>query len=239
MRNETRMLRPANREVAGMFDRISHTYDFLNRFFSLGVDRRWRALAIRHLGLKPGLRMLDCSAGTGDMALSALDHEPQVKTVLLDPAQAMLQVADSKAGITPPRQYRLVRGAAEGLPFADASFDRFTVAFGIRNFADLEYGMRELHRVLRPGGRGAILEFTPDRAPVIDHVFRWYMVAVMQTVGALVSRDRHAYAYLSRTVQSFATSAELQEMFTQVGFHCRENRRLSLGIARLFILERP
>ncbi len=164
---------------------------------------------------------------------------PKVQTVLLDPAQAMLQVADGKAGTIPPRQYRLVRGVAEGLPFHDETFDRFMVAFGIRNFADLEVGMQELFRVLRPGGKGVILEFTPDRSPVIDHAFRWYMFAVMRTVGALISRDRGAYAYLTRTVQGFSTSGQLQDLITKVGFVCRENRRLSLGIARLIILERP
>lgn len=229
---------PASREIAGMFDRISRSYDFLNHFFSLGTDRRWRNSAIRRLALSEGCRVLDCGAGTGDMSLIALHHCPGVSTVLLDPAQAMLGVADSKAGTVPPKNFCLVRGVAECLPFADGTFDRFMVAFGIRNFVDLEQGMKELHRTLLPGGMGAVLEFTPDRKPLINRVFRWYMAHVMTPFGALISRDRDAYGYLSRTVEGFSTSAQLVDLFAKVGFSCRENRRLSLGVARLFVLEK-
>ena len=221
-----------------MFDRISRSYDFLNHFFSLGTDRRWRRLAIQSLHLSSGHKLLDCSAGTGDMALTALREVPEVHAVLLDPAQEMLKIAGGKTGTIPATQIRLVRGVAETLPFAGETFDRFMVAFGIRNFASLEEGMRELHRTLKPGGHGAILEFTPDRASGIDRVFRWYMRCIMQPVGALISRDREAYSYLSRTVQGFATSSELLDLFERVGFVCRESRRLSLGVARLFVLEK-
>jgi demethylmenaquinone methyltransferase/2-methoxy-6-polyprenyl-1,4-benzoquinol methylase len=229
---------PASREIAGMFERISRSYDFLNHFFSLGTDRRWRNAAIRRLSLQPGYSILDCGAGTGDMALTALDHCPGARAVLLDPAQAMLMIADSKAGTISPNDYELVRGVAESLPFREETFDRFMVAFGIRNFVNLERGIQELHRTLKPGGIGAVLEFTPDRERLINRAFRWYMAHVMAPIGGLISRDRDAYRYLSRTVESFSTSAELTTLFTATGFVCRENRRLSLGIARLFILEK-
>jgi demethylmenaquinone methyltransferase/2-methoxy-6-polyprenyl-1,4-benzoquinol methylase len=159
-----------------MFDRIACTYDLLNHLLSLNRDRRWRRLAIRRLLLAPGHKILDCGAGTGDMALAAHRHTEGVSTILLDPAHAMLSLADSKAGIIEPARFRLVRGYAERLPFADAAFDRVMVAFGIRNFADLRAGLDELYRVLRVGGRGAILEFTPDRARIIiNGAFRFYM----------------------------------------------------------------
>jgi demethylmenaquinone methyltransferase / 2-methoxy-6-polyprenyl-1,4-benzoquinol methylase len=232
------MTRRPNPDVARMFDRIARTYDLLNRLFSLGIDRRWRAAAIQRLRLRPGVRLLDCSAGTGDMALTALAHEPNIEAVLLDPAQVMLLVADGKAGTVPPNRYRLVRAAAEGLPFPNETFDGFMVAFGIRNFADLAGGLRELSRTLKAGGIGVILEFTPERARLVNRMFRWYMVRVMQPLGALISRDREAYAYLTRTVEAFATSEKLMQVFTDAGLTCQENKRLSLGIARLFVLEK-
>jgi demethylmenaquinone methyltransferase/2-methoxy-6-polyprenyl-1,4-benzoquinol methylase len=226
----------ADRDVARMFDRISPTYDRLNRMLSLGVDQRWRILAVRRLHLAPGERLLDCGAGTGDMALEAFRLQPEVEAVLVDPAPAMLRLADSKAGIIPPSSYRLVCAAAESLPFADASFDAFVVAFGIRNFADLERGLSELCRILKTDGRAAVVEFTPDRSQWINRIFRWYMSHVMIPLGARISRDADAYSYLTRTVENFATSQDLRRIFEKVGLECREIRRLSFGIAHLFVL---
>lgn len=221
-----------------MFGRIARTYDLLNRLFSFGADQRWRHAAIRHLRLTREMRLLDCSAGTGDMSIAAHRHCHGIATVLLDPASEMLAIADSKAGSIPPGKFELVCGAAESLPFPDGSFDRFTVAFGIRNFADLSRGLSELHRILRPGGKGAILEFTPDRSRFIDRMFQAYMRRVMIPIGAKISGDPQAYAYLNHTVQNFATKAELTELFARTGFQCVEAKPLSLGIAHLFILDK-
>jgi demethylmenaquinone methyltransferase/2-methoxy-6-polyprenyl-1,4-benzoquinol methylase len=229
----------ANREVARMFGRIARTYDLLNRVFSLGIDRRWRAKAIRQLQLHGAMKLLDCGAGTGDMSLTAHRFDPHVETYLLDPAHEMLSLADGKAGFIRPGQFVLIRGAAERVPFCDESFDRFMVAFGIRNFADLRGGMAELHRVLKRGGCGAVLEFTPDRSRFIDRVFRWYMQKVMTPLGGKISGEAQAYAYLARTVQNFPVTDELRRMFREVGFECAEAKRLSMGIATLFILSKP
>jgi demethylmenaquinone methyltransferase/2-methoxy-6-polyprenyl-1,4-benzoquinol methylase len=237
-----REIDPTNRapssEVARMFDRISRTYDLLNHLLSLNSDRRWRRSAIRCLMLAPGHKVLDCGAGTGDMSLAAHRHTGGISTVLLDPAHAMLSLADSKAGIIEPSRFRLVRGYAERLPFADAAFDRFMVAFGIRNFSDLRTGLGELSRVLQTGGRGVILEFTPDRAPGIDAIFAFYMRRIMAPLGAAISGDRDAYRYLSRTVQNFATSGDLVHLLEEAGFRHVETHRLSLGVATLFVMEK-
>src|SRR5512143_2050290 len=131
-----------------MFGRIARTYDLLNRVFSLGIDRRWRVRAIRRLHLHGAMKILDCGAGTGDMSLTAHRFDPHIETYLIDPAHEMLSLADGKAGFIRPDQFVLIRGTAESLPFEDASFDRFMVAFGIRNFGDLPGGMSELYRVL-------------------------------------------------------------------------------------------
>lgn len=221
-----------------MFDRIAPTYDFLNRLFSLGIDRRWRAVTVRALDLRAGLRILDCSAGTGDMSLESHRQAAGIVTVLLDPAHAMLAHADGKAGTIRPSEFRLIQGVAEQLPFSDRTFDRFMVAFGIRNFVDLEAGLSELHRVLVPGGKGAILEFTPDRSRVIDRVFQWYMHRIMRPIGAWISRDPEAYHYLARTVQAFATSEQLRGLLRDAGFELSAEINLSLGIARTFVVER-
>jgi len=230
--------RSPSSEVARMFDRISRTYDLLNHLLSLNSDRRWRRLAVRRLLLAPGHKVLDCGAGTGDMALAAHRHAEGISTVLLDPAHAMLSLADSKAGIIEPARFRLVRGYAERLPFADATFDRFMVAFGIRNFSDLRAGLCDLCRILKTGGRGVILEFTPDRAPVIDAIFTFYMRRIMAPLGAAISGDRDAYRYLSRTVQNFAISGDLVHLLEEVGFRHVESHRLSLGVATLFVVEK-
>lgn len=233
------MTRATPGDVAAMFDRIAGTYDALNHFFSLGIDRRWRRKAIRALRLADGMSILDCGAGTGDMSLTAHDHCRGVRTVLLDPAPAMLNVADRKAGLIPATQYALVRGAAEGLPFADETFDCFMVAFGIRNFADLGRGLRELQRVLRRAGVGAILEFTPERTRVLDRLFRWYMVRILVPLGNRIARDPDAYSYLSRTIEQFLTADELRLLFKDAGLICDAAIPLSGGIARLFVLKKP
>ncbi|RPH93330.1 bifunctional demethylmenaquinone methyltransferase/2-methoxy-6-polyprenyl-1,4-benzoquinol methylase UbiE [candidate division KSB1 bacterium] len=227
-----------NPDVADMFNRIAHTYDRLNHLLSFGIDRRWRKLAVRKLRLKNGCTILDCAAGTGDMALAIHDRVDGTTTVLLDPAHSMLCEADAKAGTISPARFRLICGSAERIPFRDNTFDGFVVAFGIRNFADLKGGLNELQRVLKSGGKGIILEFTPDRSRLIDRVFRKYMSGVMIPLGARISKDQDAYVYLTRTIQSFATSRQLTDLFTEVGFRCVENRSLSWGIARLFVLEK-
>lgn len=225
-------------EVVRMFDRIASTYDFLNRFFSLGIDRKWRRKAIRSLHLKSGESLLDCSAGTGDMTQTARREQPDLKVVLLDPAQTMLRIARSRVN-DDNSQVRIVQSVAEALPFPDNTFDCFTIAFGIRNFSSLDRGMKELYRILKPSGRGVVLEFTPDRSKVINALFRFYMWGIMRPVGALISRKPGAYAYLARTVDLFQTTGQLRKLFEETGFLSREIRPLSFGISTMFLLDKP
>lgn len=226
----------ANPKVVEMFNRISATYDKLNRLFSLGVDRSWRKQAVRSLTLSSGMRVLDCSSGTGDMALEAQRQCPSVHTTLLDPAPNMLDLANQKAKRAGIQSYDMIVGAAEQLQFPDASYDRFMVAFGIRNFRDLEGGLRELHRVLKPGGCGVILEFTPDRSAIIDRIFKFYLWWIMRPLGGAVSSDPDAYKYLAETIQRFPSSTRLLEVFAVAGFSKIDAKPLSLGIATRFLL---
>lgn len=226
----------ANPKVVEMFDRISSTYDKLNRFFSLGVDRAWRRSSVKSLGLVEGMRVLDCSAGTGDMAIEAHRQCSGIQTTLLDPSAQMLILADQKAIKRGIKSYELKCGAAEKLEFSSQSFDRFMVSFGIRNFDNLEGGMRELHRILKPGGKGVILEFTPDRSKLIDRIFKSYMWWVMRPIGGAVSDDREAYKYLAETIQRFPPSEKLMKTFRSSGFSHIDARPLSFGIATRFLL---
>lgn len=226
----------ANPRVVEMFDRISGTYDRLNRVFSLGVDRLWRKSAVRALDLSAGMHVFDCSSGTGDMSFEVHRQCPGAHTTLYDPAASMLEIADAKAKKLGLTSYDLKCGAAEKIDAPDESYDRYMVAFGIRNFRDLEQGLRELRRVLKPGGRGVILEFTPDRSALIDKMFRAYMWWVMRPVGGLVSADREAYRYLAETIQRFPSSTRLMEIFQSAGYSRVEATPLSLGIATRFLL---
>ena len=226
----------ANPKVVEMFDRISSTYDKLNRFFSLGVDKLWRRSAVRSLALASGMRVLDCSAGTGDMAFEAHRQCSGIHTTLFDPSAEMLKLANEKAKRSKITAYELKCGAAEHIEAADQNYDRFMVAFGIRNFQDLGVGLTELHRVLKPGGKGVILEFTPDRSKFIDKVFKTYMWWVMRPLGGAVSNDREAYKYLAETIQRFPASTKLVEKFEAAGFSIVEATPLSFGIATRFLL---
>lgn len=219
-----------------MFDRISSSYDRLNRFFSMGIDVVWRSHAVKDLKLTPGMSILDCSAGTGDMSLEAHRQCSDIHTILYDPAESMLQIAGQKASRRGIRSFELKCGAAEQIDYPDCYFDRFMVAFGIRNFQHLEKGLGELHRVLKPGGSGVILEFTPDRSKIIDFLFKWYMWWVMRPIGGAVSKDKDAYRYLAETIQKFPSSEKLVDMYRRVGFSHVEAKRLSLGIATRFLL---
>lgn len=229
-------MREANPKVVEMFDSISSTYDSLNRFFSLGIDKLWRRHAIRSLGLMEGMRILDCSSGTGDMSIEAHRQCRGVHTTMLDPASKMLVLAEAKAKRRGIEAYDLMCGAAERIEFADGSFDRFMVAFGIRNFQNLEIGLHELHRVLRPGGKGVILEFTPDRSVIIDRMFRVYLRWIMRPVGGAVSNKKDAYKYLAETIQRFPNSKKLVGVFEATGFSDVDTRPLSFGIATQFLV---
>ncbi len=226
----------ANPKVVEMFDRISSTYDKLNRFFSLGVDRLWRRAAVKSLSLNSGMRVLDCSAGTGDMAFEAHRQCSGVHTTLFDPSAEMLKLADEKAKRLRIVNYDLKCGAAERIDAPDLTYDRFMVAFGIRNFQDLSTGLRELNRVLKPGGTGVILEFTPDRSKLIDRVFKTYLWWIMRPVGGAVSDDREAYKYLAETIQRFPASTRLIATFEAAGFSNVVATPLSYGIATRFLL---
>lgn len=220
------------RKVREMFSAIAGRYDRLNHLLSLGIDRRWRAEAVREALAHGPQRILDVATGTADLALALKARAPQVEVTGLDFAEPMLELARHKAA---RRQLdvRFIQGDALALPFDDASFDAVTVAYGLRNFADRERGLREMHRVLRPGGRLVVLEFPPPPQGLFGRLFRIYLLSVIPTVAGRLAGKREAYRYLGQSVLDFPAPEALAAMMRKSGF-CRVGARLqSFGISAL------
>ena len=226
--------------IAGMFDAIAPRYDLLNHLLSAGLDRRWRARAIAEARPGPGSRVLDLCTGTADLAVAAAQSGTGISVVGIDFAGEMLRLAARKtASLGLDRAIRLVRGDATSLPLPDASCDAATIGFGIRNVVDAPRALRELARVLRPGGRLAILEFGEPRIPGIKTMYAWYFRYLLPMVGRLVSRHRSAYSYLPASVTTFPSPSEFSRIIAASGFSQVRAVPLSFGIVYLYVAERP
>jgi len=223
-------------KISAMFDAIAPRYDFLNRVLSAGIDRRWRARAIRSLRLTGRERVLDVCTGTADLAIAARTATPGAARVVgLDFAGAMLDIGREKvkrAGLA--RQVALVRGDATRIPAADASVDAVTVAFGIRNVEDVPAACREMCRVLKRGGALAILEFAIPTMPFVRTAYLMYFRHILPAVGRLVSRHSAAYGYLPDSVGAFATPTQLMETLGASGFVDVAAVRMTFGIVFLY-----
>ena len=204
-----------------MFDAIAGRYDFLNHLLSAGIDIRWRKRAIASLALTGRERVLDLCTGTGDLALAAIGGRPRgaARVVGVDFSGAMLRVALGKiqrAGLA--KRVVLVRGDATRIPAADRSVDAITIAFGIRNVEHVDAACGEMHRVLRPGGRLAILEFAVPTTPGVSRLYLWYCRHVLPRIGRAVSRHNAAYDYLPASIDDFAAPGEFVKVLRQSGF---------------------
>ena len=219
-----------------MFDAIAPRYDFLNHLLSVGIDHRWRAKAIRSLALTGRERVLDLCTGTGDLAIAARTASPGAARVIgVDFSAAMLRFGQEKVRA---RQLRAsvasVRGDATRIPVASRSVDAATVAFGIRNVVDMPAAFAEMHRVLVPGGRLAILEFANPTTPGIRQAYRWYSTHVLPRIGRLVSPNGDAYQYLPASIEAFATPESLVELLRSAGFADITARPLTFGTVYLY-----
>lgn len=225
--------------IAGMFDSIAPRYDLLNHVLSAGMDRGWRERAVAALGLEPGDRALDLCTGTADVAIAVASSENGVSVVGVDFAGAMLSIGLGKIrGAGLGHRVRLVRGDAAGIPLSDETCDAAAVAFGIRNVAKPERALAELSRVLRPGGRLAILEFGQPRIPGIRTLYGWYFRYLLPLVGRFVSKHRSAYSYLPASVGTFPSAPEFARIIGSNGFKNVKAVPLTLGIVYLYTAER-
>lgn len=222
-------------QVERMFDHIAPAYDRLNHLMSLGIDRSWRRTALKWLRPHRPQQMMDVATGTGDFALLACRMLRPQSLVGTDISEGMMQVARRKAreaGLDDRIRFR--REDCEALTFADASFDAVTVAFGIRNFEHLDRGLREMCRVLRPGGHLVILELsTPDRFPM-KQLYRIYS-RLIPLMGRLVSHDRSAYTYLPQSIRAFPQGEVMSESIRRAGFSDVRFRRLTFGVCTLYM----
>jgi demethylmenaquinone methyltransferase/2-methoxy-6-polyprenyl-1,4-benzoquinol methylase len=220
--------------VQGMFDRIAWRYDLVNTLLSAGTDRRWRRPAAAATALRPGGRALDVACGTGALTRElARRTTPGGRVVGLDFSPGMLEEARRRA---PAMTW--MEGDALDLPFGEAEFDAATIAFGLRNLADPALGLREMARVVRPGGRLVVLEFLrPPRGP-IGRAYRLYLTRVLPVLGGRVSGDAGAYRYLSETVDAYMTAEQLLALAGAAGWAAPSLRRLNLGTVALVMAGR-
>lgn len=218
-------------QVRSMFARIAPTYDLLNRLLSGGQDQVWRRRVVAALP-RDVSRVLDLCAGTGDLALEVRRQRPRAFVCAGDFCHEMLRHGMQK-GLG--EQAAPATVDALHLPFRDAVFDAVTVAFGVRNFERLADGLHEIYRVLRPGGHLAVLEFFRNESRWRDAPFRFYFKRVLPRVGAIVSRDPDAYAYLPQSVGRFTTRNGFRDLLNEVGFAEIYTQEMTLGIATLFV----
>jgi demethylmenaquinone methyltransferase/2-methoxy-6-polyprenyl-1,4-benzoquinol methylase len=219
-----------------MFSSIAPRYDVTNVVLSFGVDRLWRRIAVRESGARPGSRVLDCATGTGDLALALRRAVEPGGTVLgTDFCAPMLEPAREKARRAGLEDVRFEVADALALPYPDASFDVATIAFGIRNVDDPVQCLREMSRVVRPGGRVVVLEFGQPRG-LWGAMYRFYARVLMPAVGGMLTGNRSAYEYLPRTAAAFPAGERFLALMDQVGgFSARRARPLSGGIAFVYV----
>jgi len=222
-------------QVAGMFDQIAFRYDLMNRCLSGGIDIYWRRRAIKELrDLKPQ-KILDVATGTADVAIMTFKYLRPKQIIGIDISEGMLQIGREKvAKLLLNKQIELKTGDAEAINFEENTFDAITVAFGVRNFQDLNLGLKEMERVLKPGGKLVILEFSRPRKPVFKGLYNLYMKIIAPKVGAWLSKNREAYQYLNESVKAFPEGETFLHILQQVGFIETTLKSLSLGICTIY-----
>lgn len=221
-------------QVATMFDDIAPRYDFLNRFLSGGVDLWWRKRAIgelRGLGVRD---VLDVATGTGDMAIMTYRRLQPVRITGVDISEGMLDLGRRKLGREGLTDHITLRQGDSGrLPFPDDQFDAVTVAFGVRNFEHLDRGLAEIRRVLRPGGKLVVLEFSQPGG-LTGRIYRWYMRHICPVLVSFFSHNKRAYAYLGDSIQAFPEGARFTAVLDSLGYKVTRARALTLGICSIY-----
>lgn len=222
-------------QVAQMFDNISGKYDFLNTFLSLGIDKLWRRSALKHLPKNQVNHLLDVATGTGEFAIEALLINPR-KITGIDISEGMLAV-----GIEKIKQRKLdsvitlQKADSESIPFPDSTFDACTVAFGVRNFEDLEKGITEIARVLQQSSKLVVLEFSKPKAFPVKQLYNFYFRSILPRVGKSISKDSSAYTYLPQSVNAFPDGEVFVQILLKCGFQEAKAYPLTFGIATVYV----
>ena len=221
-------------QIAAMFNSISGKYDFLNHFLSLGIDILWRKRAVRLLKKHQPKLILDIATGTGDFAIEALSLNPE-KIIGVDISEGMLSVGREKLikkNLTD--KIELISGDSEFLPFKDNFFDAVIVSFGVRNFENLEKGLSDMLRVLKPGGKVVILEFSKPKSFPFKQIYQFYFQWILPKIGKLISKNHAAYTYLPDSVEAFPDGDDFLNILNKIGFQKNQCTPLTLGISSIY-----
>jgi len=225
-------------QVAKMFDNIAPKYDFLNHFLSMGIDKLWRKKVVNYLKKYRPETILDIATGTGDLAITSLRIKPE-KVIGIDISQEMLNVGKvkiKKKGIED--KIELHKGDSENIQFGNESFDAAMVAFGVRNFENLQKGLQEIHRVLKPGKPLVVLEFSKPKVFPVKQIYNFYFKNILPFVGKIFSKDNSAYTYLPESVNAFPEGKDFLNELEKAGFRTSKEKRLTFGIASIYIAEK-
>jgi len=223
------------RQVREMFDSIAPAYDFMNRAMTMGIDRLWRRKAVRLLRDCQHDDILDIATGTGDLAIKLARELDPIAVTGVDLSEGMIEIGRAKVAKEGLQEVvTLGIGDCLLLPFTDASFDVVTCAYGVRNFADLLAGYREMHRVLRPGGRAVILELSTPTSPMVRPLYNFYTRHVIPTVGRLVSKDVRAYSYLPESIAAVPQGDAMTAIMLEAGFSQARAIPLTMGVCTIY-----
>ncbi|MCW3110174.1 MAG: 2-heptaprenyl,4-naphthoquinone methyltransferase MenG [Segetibacter sp.] len=222
-------------QVAAMFDKIAFRYDFLNRFLSAGIDVSWRKKAIKQLQSIQPKYILDVATGTGDVAILTQKIMHPTKITGIDISEGMLEIGKKKIEkLGLQNEIELLQGDSETLSFPDSSFDAITVAFGVRNFQNLEKGLAEMLRVLKPGGKLVVLEFSRPKQFLFKAVYNLYMNTIAPGFGKLIAKNKDAYQYLNDSVQRFPEGHQFIDILKNTGYSSTYSKILTLGICTVY-----
>lgn len=228
---------PKKEGIRKLFDSIAPEYDRLNHLLSLDIDKRWRRKAIAE-AVCPGKaqEILDVACGTGDFTIgTAMAAAEGSRVTGIDLSEGMLDIGRKKAAQAGlGDKIEMVQGDCESLPYQDHSFDRVTVAFGVRNFEHLDIGLKEMLRVLKPGGKAVILELSTPQNPVLNFLYRLYFLHILPAIGGLVSGDKGAYRYLPASVIRFPGPAEFMRLMSECGYTDVRHMAFTCGICRMY-----
>jgi len=226
-------------QVGKMFDKIAYRYDFLNRFLSLGIDISWRKKALKYLIPVQPKQMLDVATGTGDFAIMSYEILKPEKITGIDISDGMLDIGRKKivsAGLE--NKIELVHGDSEAMNFNDNSFDAVTVAFGVRNFENIEKGLSEILRVLKPGGKLVIVECTKPTLPVIKQLYFFYMKYITPKIGKIIAKNNDAYKYLNNSILQFPEKENFIHILKQSAYRNAFYKTLTLGVCTIYCAEK-